>query len=108
MKRPEMLRNLRTYSRAKLIAFVHDLETEPTATGLRKDCPRCGRRGDVYRANGRTFIIFDGVPGRGWVANRPGVAPAFPPVDIQANVTEAELLDPTFGCGFDGAEEVTP
>lgn len=68
-----------------------------TTTGLRKKCPRCPAIGEIT-ADGpstidgaRRFTVRWSIGGaRSW---------------LDVNVGLEHLVDPTFGCGYDDAEE---
>lgn len=75
-------------------------------TGLRKRCPRCGREGWVLWVQepaGRSSftVIWDGLA-RGQAAFRRGGEHS-PPIsaDVSERVHSDDLVNPTFGCGFD-------
>lgn len=67
------------------------MDSQPSATGLRKRCPRCGREGQVL-LRGRWFEIV-------WAGR--GRNPSGARKDVDMGVSLSVLLSPEFGCGYD-------
>ena len=61
-------------------------------TGLQKKCPRCDAIGAIEASDilSRFFIHWAAPDGRSW---------------SDANVGPDDLMDPTYGCGYDDKDE---
>jgi hypothetical protein len=78
---------------------ARDGHQELAPTGLRKLCPRCDRAGWVLqRRDGAFIIVWDGPATSRVIFGGGGRSEA----DIDGSVSGSELVDPGFGCGFDG------
>lgn len=79
-------------------AIAHRIATEyfrsrPIVTGLLKQCPGCGRTGEVFGVEGHEgfFVVWEGKARSGRTED----------ADVDTNVRPDQLLDPVFGCGYD-------